>query len=599
MTEEVKTPPALQPTVAGVETLSEEEMATRLGLPTMSKDELKRAALENGGYSLPGLNDTLYLHFKGYRRIENLEEYTGLKSLWLHSNGLGKIEGLDGLRSLRCLFLQRNAFTKIEGMDSLTSLVQLDLSENSLQRVEGLSALPCLATLNLATNVLTDAESICHLKECQSLTAVDLSNNQLSGQEVVDCLAGMATVSSLCMTGNPVVSKVASFRRKMIVACSALRYLDRPIFENERAAAEAWATGGPEAERETKERLRQAKKDSERNAMLDFRAWQKTVRHDGAPRYEVDQTAPVVVPPSSIPNVPFEDGAILEEERPFIEILEEEDEPPPIMGGVATPVVSGPKGDAKLVVEQVPAIAEDTKAVPFQDTKKVSFQETETTVEAKTDASTEPALVFQEPKEATLKEPTPADTEKENEPPLSNAPAFDVLSEDVEKSKRIRDSLAIMKERNNANQLSGDPSWTADIEERLLALASEQHHDFGLVAAKMAEEYGEHFTFDADSCSRRWALLDLANSDKNALLLASPSEEESPFASTEKSLAYFSNAEGVRKTMNELCFRDEDSDPSTPIPGVDADQLPGMDDQSEESDTVMHRGAWESLEAFS
>lgn len=79
---EVEKPPALQPAIAGAEALSEEEMAARLGLPSMTKEELKRAALENGGYSLPGLNDTLYLHFKGYRRIENLEEYTGLKSLW-------------------------------------------------------------------------------------------------------------------------------------------------------------------------------------------------------------------------------------------------------------------------------------------------------------------------------------------------------------------------------------------------------------------------------------------------------------------------------------------------------------------------------------
>ena len=56
------------------------------GLPTMSKSELQKVALEHGGYATPYLNDTLYIHFKGYRRIENLEEYSDLKSLWLHSN---------------------------------------------------------------------------------------------------------------------------------------------------------------------------------------------------------------------------------------------------------------------------------------------------------------------------------------------------------------------------------------------------------------------------------------------------------------------------------------------------------------------------------
>ena len=48
-------------------------------LPVMSKSELQKVALEHDGYATPYLNDTLYLHFKGYRRIENLEEYTGLK----------------------------------------------------------------------------------------------------------------------------------------------------------------------------------------------------------------------------------------------------------------------------------------------------------------------------------------------------------------------------------------------------------------------------------------------------------------------------------------------------------------------------------------
>jgi hypothetical protein len=94
-------------------------------LPIMTKREIQKAALEHSGYSTPSLNDQLYLHYKGYQKIENLEEYVNLKALWLDSNGLQKIENLGHLSSLRCLFLQRNLLNSIENVLGLTSLVQL------------------------------------------------------------------------------------------------------------------------------------------------------------------------------------------------------------------------------------------------------------------------------------------------------------------------------------------------------------------------------------------------------------------------------------------------------------------------------------------
>ena len=221
----------------------------------MTRAELTKVALSNGGYSTPYLNDSLFLSFRGYRRIESLEAYTGLKALYGESNGFTRLEGLEGLGNLRSLYLSRNLVSKVEGLDALQSLVTLDLSENRLTKIEGLSSLPNLSTLNVAKNALKDVDSIRHLVECKALTSVDLSNNCIStirgdGDDnddeanesdiaVVDLLSKCHGITALNMAGNPVVSAVSHLRKKLIVALKSLKYLDRPVFDQERAMAEA------------------------------------------------------------------------------------------------------------------------------------------------------------------------------------------------------------------------------------------------------------------------------------------------------------------------------------------------------------------------
>ena len=74
----------------------------------MTKAVLKQCAVDNEGYESPELNDNLYLHFKGFRKIENLEEYTELKGLWLEANGLRTIENINHLSKLRCILIWIN-----------------------------------------------------------------------------------------------------------------------------------------------------------------------------------------------------------------------------------------------------------------------------------------------------------------------------------------------------------------------------------------------------------------------------------------------------------------------------------------------------------
>ncbi len=102
----------------GVTTLWEGTMSSS----KMTREALIKACVENEGYETPALNDQIYLHFKGFRRIENLEPYTELKALWLESNGIEKLENLDHLSKLRCLYLQQNLIQSIENIQNLVSM---------------------------------------------------------------------------------------------------------------------------------------------------------------------------------------------------------------------------------------------------------------------------------------------------------------------------------------------------------------------------------------------------------------------------------------------------------------------------------------------
>ena len=61
----------------------------------LTEDYLRELCAENHQYETPALNDTLYLHFKGFHKLECLEKYTNLKSIWLEANGLVSIQGLE------------------------------------------------------------------------------------------------------------------------------------------------------------------------------------------------------------------------------------------------------------------------------------------------------------------------------------------------------------------------------------------------------------------------------------------------------------------------------------------------------------------------
>ena len=85
----------------------------------ITPSDIKESCIKNKLYTVPELNETLYLHYSGYQRISSLEPYVNLTSLWLNNNLITVIEGLSTLKNLVCLYLNDNGIEEISGLDEL------------------------------------------------------------------------------------------------------------------------------------------------------------------------------------------------------------------------------------------------------------------------------------------------------------------------------------------------------------------------------------------------------------------------------------------------------------------------------------------------
>ncbi|KAI5641079.1 leucine-rich repeat domain-containing protein [Phthorimaea operculella] len=241
----------------------EKEMEEQNKTPKMTKQFIRDHCRQHKLYCTPYLNDILYLHFKGFAKIENLEEYTGLKCIFLENNGIQKIEGLDTLSELKCLYLHYNVLRKIEGLSGCPKLDTLNLDHNFIPKIENLDQVPDLHTLSIAHNMLSSVGDLEQLVNAKNLSVLDLSYNRIEDPLIVDILENMAILKVLVLTGNPVVRSIPAYRKTLTLRLKELLNLDnRPVFPRDRACAEAWQRGG--VQEEIAERRRWIAKDQEK-----------------------------------------------------------------------------------------------------------------------------------------------------------------------------------------------------------------------------------------------------------------------------------------------------------------------------------------------
>ena len=172
------------------------------------------SSLTTGGYETPELNEKIYLHFRGFKKIENLDLYVSCKAIWLDSNGFSDIENLQCLEQLRCLYLSKNLINKIQGLNNLKDLTILDLSNNRLSHIDNLSSCPSLQTINVSRNFLMTPNSIIHFQDCLALQNIDLTNNKLElDEEFFTVLSGIPGLKALSCNGNE-MTKLPHFRKR-------------------------------------------------------------------------------------------------------------------------------------------------------------------------------------------------------------------------------------------------------------------------------------------------------------------------------------------------------------------------------------------------
>lgn len=137
-----------------------------------------------------------------------------------------------------------------------------------IKKVSGLAECELLDTIYLKRNRIGkddcgDVEALKGLLERPTLTCIDLQDNYISDPAILEeILVKLPNLAVLYLQNNPVTRNIDYYRKTLIARIPTLKYLDdRPVFEEDRRRAEAFARGGMDEERKEIKRIKKEKDD--------------------------------------------------------------------------------------------------------------------------------------------------------------------------------------------------------------------------------------------------------------------------------------------------------------------------------------------------
>jgi len=162
------------------------------------------------------LNEKLYLHFKGFNKLENMHLFPELKCLYFEGNGLRSMLGLEACPQMRTLNVHENIITKMEGLQTMIDLRTLQVSDNCIQKIEGMAMCTKLITLYMKNNNVGRGglDDLRGLLECPSIEVVDLQNNEIHDETCLEeIFMKMPALKVLYLFKNDCTKRIKNYRK--------------------------------------------------------------------------------------------------------------------------------------------------------------------------------------------------------------------------------------------------------------------------------------------------------------------------------------------------------------------------------------------------